>query len=600
MGSGNTKPQHPGVLADVDWFMCSSTLPAPPRRRPPSDSVAYSERHADQRRVVLTDAVRDVQVTLVYCRQRFVEVFEGESRWTLATAGLLVDARDRGSVSANNDEGDEGFVTLLTMAEKQIVRLRRDAALLDALSAVALLCELAGVPHTLSGFCTATDPSMTADGMLEDAVCGDCSLSLLVAPIFCSHTGKPHRGPRWSDASGLPVGAPQGCPSPKRKQQPESLHVAAADDRGEVASFLTPSGRNKLVLHVGGRLDLYAPTGEWMYSAQRVLCGKADRQLQMMCFETGLWRSPIRGVSSEGCDAVARLADRASISHNIWEEMGRQPTTGKKKTLRYVAFICQACTYVNTSGGACRMCGAAKPPHEPSTPLLPGQVEGDEDSDGRSDDAAEGTDDDEEESDVDGANATTSSAEHEYAGLTNSSEGGNRPATPVVRRCGRSPSVSSSAPSTPRRLRVSVCPECNLNLTDVPKYCMMSGQRHPLPQKSLRRSSSCSPTASPKSLQSERVCAVCNTVCILCVDSAGRFKGCFALQPTAPTGRAQHGVDAMQACCRMRVVCHGRGTVPSVRHPSQPPPRDLAVIHIYPLATIPHPPFFLNSVEQRV
>ena len=244
-------------------------------------------------------------------------------------------------------------------------------------------------------------------------------------------------------------------------------------DRGEVVTFQTPSGKTKLVLHTGARLDVYAPTGEYMYSAQRINCSVSLGQLQMMCYETGLFKKPILGVPEACLQMIGCLADRAAVVHNIWDQLGidSKQMKGRKKS-RIVKFICPACTYANTSGGVCRMCGALKPEEADS---LPGHV-GDD---------------------------TPQSDEDENV-----------------------PEANVDVPSPKNaQMRIEVCDDCGLSLAEVPLTCLVSGRIHPLSD--LSKQFDASPSASPRSLRSsscspssrnaDKSCPVCNEVWIFSI-----------------------------------------------------------------------------------
>ncbi|KAJ9445387.1 RING finger protein B [Diplonema papillatum] len=267
--------------------------------------------------------------------------------------------------------------------------------LLGLLNRLADLCRDAQVPSNLSGFATGEDTAVNAGLRTEGQACLDCGLSFHAAFLSCSITGRLHRGPAWGAAVSLPKGrkkaAPEegGCDSPETigrsssfHAEPEGAAVDASIARGEYAQFECESGDALAVLVACGKIEIYSPNLQWMYGAQRLAAHVKKGTVQAMSFGTGTYHLPIAGVTRSSWEALAALADKAGVHHNIWEQIrtrksamarllspsrgpffasARSPPGLYVHVHRQVpVFICKACTFGNSAGSACRMCGALR------------------------------------------------------------------------------------------------------------------------------------------------------------------------------------------------------------------------------------------------
>eukprot|EP01063_Lacrimia_lanifica_P004506 TRINITY_DN1252_c0_g1_i1.p1 TRINITY_DN1252_c0_g1~~TRINITY_DN1252_c0_g1_i1.p1 ORF type:complete len:434 (+),score=107.83 TRINITY_DN1252_c0_g1_i1:127-1428(+) len=381
MGGGQsrcTAREEPYRARHGDGVLDDSSIPPPPRWGPKSSCVSTALESAET--VTFHEANGDA-VAFACCRSGAVEKIVNR-KWACAVSVIVPLVSLRGAEPCKGPAGvraEEGLEAPGEPPRLQLVTrkgavlctpVEHGRELLRRVSALVALCDAAAVRHSLDPFVISDAAEATGGGGGGDGICTDCNVAVgLHGPFVCAHTGRYHRGPEWGGPAVplLPSGAQQGCPSPSRTRRCTRDEILQALARDETLSVETPGGATKLVLKMEGRLEVYSPTNEWMYSAQRVMVSGAELCMQLMCHETGIYKYSIRNVRPQALHSIGRLADRAKVGHNVWNELEYDAPHHEERH----AFVCPACTYRNASGAVCRLCQAARPDAD-APPLLVG------------------------------------------------------------------------------------------------------------------------------------------------------------------------------------------------------------------------------------
>ena len=299
-------------------------------------------------------------VRVGHCRGKAMEVYV-DGKWSRTIDSIAVR------------EG-AGGAELTTFGGALICKMGvAGGALNITLTRLTIQADAAGVPHSLSYLQNTSTTPPSADASTGCPYCGMCQ-SYSMGQI-CPRTGKRHPPVmNWAALSGLPAGASQECKTevvtstiPQMLQQAWAARLPLATKKDEnCVRFTSHAGAMKLVLHNTGQIEVYSTEGKLDCSAKRLEADANSGRLHLLCSEDEVPMLSLKGISHSALVDTARLADKAGIDHNIWRQL--EGPAGE-------AFACPACTYLNSTGVSCKLCGAPKPP--PSDPIVEAQKSAD-------------------------------------------------------------------------------------------------------------------------------------------------------------------------------------------------------------------------------